>query len=101
MFTNRRNVLAASAAAGAIGLVPTLLHAASERHAVRPFRIDIPEAALVDLRRRLADTRWPERETVADDSQGVPLAMIQELVRYWQTDYDWRKIEARLNALPQ
>jgi hypothetical protein len=68
---------------------------------IRPFRIDIPEADLVDLKRRLAATRWPEKETVADDSQGVPLAMLQDLVRYWQTDYDWRKVEARLNALPQ
>jgi pimeloyl-ACP methyl ester carboxylesterase len=69
--------------------------------AIRPFRIDVPEQDLVDLRRRLAATRWPDRETVADDSQGVPLAMLQGLVRYWQTDYDWRNVEARLNALPQ
>src|SRR5687768_15271807 len=69
--------------------------------AVRPFSIDVPEAALVDLRRRIADTQWPERETVADESQGVQLATIQELARYWATDYDWRKVEARLNALPQ
>ena len=69
--------------------------------AIRPFRINIPEADLADLKRRLAATRWPEKETVADDSQGVPLAMLQDLVRYWRTDYDWRKVEARLNALPQ
>jgi pimeloyl-ACP methyl ester carboxylesterase len=69
--------------------------------AIRPFRINIPEDALVDLRRRLAATRWPERETVTDDSQGVPLAMMQELARYWAADYDWRKCEAKLNALPQ
>jgi pimeloyl-ACP methyl ester carboxylesterase len=68
---------------------------------VRPFRIDVPEEDLVDLRRRIAATQWPEKETVADESQGVPLATIQELARYWATDYDWRKCEAKLNALPQ
>src|SRR5215204_4512139 len=72
-----------------------------EEAAVRPFRIDVPEEDLVDLRRRIAATQWPEKETVADQSQGVPLAMIQELARYWATDYDWRKCEAKLNALPQ
>jgi pimeloyl-ACP methyl ester carboxylesterase len=72
-----------------------------EEAAVRPFSIDVPEAALVDLRRRIADTQWPERETVADESQGVQLATIQELARYWATDYDWRKVEAKLKALPQ
>src|SRR5918992_1324783 len=68
---------------------------------VRPFSIDVSEAALVDLRRRIAATQWPEKETVADESQGVPLATMQELARYWATDYDWRKCEAKLNALPQ
>src|SRR5215216_6678430 len=68
---------------------------------IRPFRVDVPEEDLVDLRRCIAATQWPERETVADESQGVPLAMIQELARYWATDYDWRKREAKLNALPQ
>ena len=68
---------------------------------VRPFRIDVPEEELVDLRRRIAATQWPEKETVADESQGVPLATIEELARYWATDYDWRKCEAKLNALPQ
>jgi pimeloyl-ACP methyl ester carboxylesterase len=72
-----------------------------EEVAVRPFSIDVPEEELVDLRRRIADTQWPERETVADESQGVQLAIIQELARYWATDYDWRKCEAKLNALPQ
>jgi pimeloyl-ACP methyl ester carboxylesterase len=69
--------------------------------AVRPFRIDVPEEALTDLRRRIAATVWPERETVDDTSQGVPLAMLQELARHWATDYDWRRCEARLGALPQ
>jgi pimeloyl-ACP methyl ester carboxylesterase len=72
-----------------------------EGDAIRPFRVNIPEEALADLRRRIAMTRWPDRETVSDESQGVQLATIQELARYWGTDYDWRKIEARLNALPQ
>src|ERR687889_840468 len=74
---------------------------AGEEVAVRDFHIDVPEEDLVDLRRRIADTQWPEKETVADDSQGVRLATIQELARYWATDYDWRKVEAQLHALPQ
>src|SRR5215216_1791318 len=72
-----------------------------EETAVRPFRIDVPEEDLVDLRRRIAATQWPEKETVEDQSQGVQLATIQELARYWAADYDWRKCEARLSALPQ
>jgi len=68
---------------------------------IRPFRVDIPDEALEDLRRRIAATNWPEKETVADQSQGVPLAMIQELARHWATDYDWRRCESTLNALPQ
>jgi pimeloyl-ACP methyl ester carboxylesterase len=67
---------------------------------VRPFRVDISDEAVDDLRRRIAAMRWPEKETVADQSQGVPLAMVQELTRYWATEYDWRKCEAALNALP-
>jgi len=73
----------------------------SSAGAIHPFHINMPEEALDDLRRRLAATRWPDRELVPDQSQGVQLATMQELVRYWQTDYDWRKVEARLNALPQ
>ncbi|CAA9227625.1 MAG: Epoxide hydrolase, partial [uncultured Actinomycetospora sp.] len=68
---------------------------------VRPFHIDIADEALEDLRRRIAATQWPEEETVTDHSQGVPLGMMQELASYWATDYDWRRCEARLNALPQ
>ena len=74
---------------------------APETQAVRPFRVNVPEAALADLRRRIAATKWPERETVSDDTQGVQLATMQKLAHYWATDYDWRKVEARLNALPQ
>ena len=68
---------------------------------VRPFRVNVPEAELTELRRRVEATRWPQREPVTDSSQGVQLATIQELARYWATDYDWRTCEARLNALPQ
>jgi pimeloyl-ACP methyl ester carboxylesterase len=71
---------------------------ASEIH---PFRVDVSDEALADLRRRIASTNWPEKETVTDQSQGVPLAMIQKLARHWMTDYDWRKCETKLNALPQ
>ena len=68
---------------------------------IRPFQVNIPEAQLADLRRRIKATRWPEKETVADATQGVQLATIQAVARYWATEYDWRKVEARLNALPQ
>src|SRR5262247_3189363 len=67
---------------------------------IRPFQIDVPQGELDELRRRVQATRWPERETVTDDSQGVPLALMQALADYWGTDYDWRKCEAKLNALP-
>ena len=97
----RRGLLAASVAAGAVGALPAVLHAATDNPAIRPFRVAIPKEDLADLRRRLAATRWPDRETVADRSQGVRLAAIKELVQRWQTDYDWRKAEAKLNAHPQ
>ncbi|BAY49402.1 haloalkane dehalogenase 2 [Scytonema sp. HK-05] len=74
---------------------------ATEDSAIRPFHVHVPQAALVDLRRRIAATRWSDKETVADQSQGVQLATMKELVRYWGTEYDWRKAEAKLNALPQ
>ena len=73
----------------------------SDKNAIRPLRLHVPESQLVELRRRVKATRWPERETVTDASQGVQLATMQKLARYWSTGYDWRKIEARLNALPQ
>src|SRR6201994_1631509 len=68
---------------------------------IRPFRVDMPEEAITGLRQHLAATRWPSRELVADRSQGVQLATLQELAQYWATDYDWRTCEAKLNALPQ
>ena len=74
---------------------------ASDKTAIRPFQVDFPKSELTDLRRRINATRWPEQELVTDGSQGVQLATIQKLANYWQTDYDWRKVEARLNALPQ
>jgi len=74
---------------------------ATDKTAIRPFRANVPDAELAELRRRINATRWPERETVADGSQGVQLATMQALARYWATDYDWRKIEAKLSALPQ
>jgi pimeloyl-ACP methyl ester carboxylesterase len=69
--------------------------------AIRPFEARVPEAQLDDLRRRIKETRWPEKETVADQSQGVPLATLQKLAEYWGTEYDWRRCEAKLNSLPQ
>jgi len=101
----RRGVLATSAAAGAASLLsahaPAAVDETNTSAAIRPFRINIPEAELVELRRRINATIWPERELVADESQGVQLATMQKLARYWTTDYDWRKVEAKLNSLPQ
>jgi hypothetical protein len=109
----RRAFLASSAAAGAFGLLPIdsfaysrdLPSAGSNTEAggdaIRPFHVSFPQADLADLRRRVAATRWPSRETVADPSQGVQLATMQKLADYWAKEYDWRKVEARLNALPQ
>src|ERR687894_2417364 len=69
--------------------------------AIRPFHVEVPEEELTELRRRIVATRWPSRELVPDRSQGVQLATVQELARYWAGEYDWRRCEARLNALPQ
>jgi len=99
------------AAAGSVGIlavVGLLLAAAPQAtgqsaadRSIRPFKIEVPQADLDDLRRRIRATRWPDKETVADRSQGIQLTKLQELVRYWGTEYDWRKVEARLNGLPQ
>jgi pimeloyl-ACP methyl ester carboxylesterase len=116
----RRSFLAAAAVAGAVSLIllasfgyaqtntqkePTGTQGETAtftaKAAIRPFHINIPEEALVDLRGRIAATRWPGKETVSDQSQGVQLATMRELARYWAIDYDWRKCEAKLNALPQ
>ena len=100
--TSTRRVGLAMLAATVIA-VPSATLAAAENPgtAIRPFRVNVPKADLADLRRRLAATRWPDKETVADQSQGAQLANLQELVRYWGTDYDWRNAEAKLNAFPQ
>ena len=74
---------------------------AADKNVIRPFHVNVPEAELTELRRRINATKWPERETVTDATQGVQLATIQALARYWGTEYDWRKVEARLKALPQ
>src|SRR5262249_36153832 len=73
----------------------------ADNAAIRPFHVTVPDAELTELRRRIKATKWPERETVTDASQGVQLATMQKLASYWATNHDWRKVEARLNALPQ
>ena len=87
-----------------ISIIPTTRSRAAsttdEREAIRPYNINIPEEALTDLRQRIKATRWPDKETVSDQSQGVQLATVQKLARYWSTDYDWHKCEAKLKALP-
>jgi pimeloyl-ACP methyl ester carboxylesterase len=98
----RRGILGMAAVgmvASAANLLPSQLAAAAD-DAIRAFCVNIPEAQLVDLRRRLAATRWPDQETVGDRSQGNQLGKLRDIVGYWGTDYDWRKVEARLNALP-
>ena len=92
---------AAVSIVAAASLFPIFQVRAAESDAIRPFRSNVPDEQLADLRRRIAATRWPDRETVNDQSQGAQLAKLQELVRYWGTEYDWRRCEARLNALPQ
>jgi pimeloyl-ACP methyl ester carboxylesterase len=97
----RRVVLAASAATAAASLLPAQLSAATDPTAIRSFRVHVPDGQLADLRQRILATRWPDRETVSDQSQGAPLDKLRQLVRYWGTGYNWRKLEAKLNALPQ
>src|SRR3984893_9560866 len=110
----RRTVLAGSAAAGAVSLLPVLVASGGDAlgqplkqgdsqmgtTAIRPFSFRAPDEELVDLRRRINATKWPDQEQVTDDSQGVRLATAQKLARYWATEHDWRKVEARLNAVP-
>ena len=85
---NPRSFLAASAAVAAASPLPAQIAADT---AIRPFRVNVPEADVTDLRRRIKETRWPERETVTDATQGVQLATTQKLAHYWATEYDWRK----------
>ncbi|MBX9843173.1 MAG: epoxide hydrolase [Xanthobacteraceae bacterium] len=101
---SRRRLLATAAmvaVAGAANLLPSPLVAAGLGDAIRPFRVSVPEHDLADLRRRITATRWPDRETVDDQSQGTQLGKLRPLVEYWGSGYDWRKAEAKLNALPQ
>ena len=98
-FARRADVLLAATAVGAASRES--IAAGNNDTAIRPFRVTIPEKELVELRRRISATRWPTNELVKDRSQGVQLATLRELARYWATDYDWRKAEAKLNALPQ
>ncbi len=97
---SRRDVLATSAAIGAAGLLSEHAAWAADGVTTRPFHITFPEADLIDLRRRIAATRWPDKETVNDASQGVQLAVIRRLAQYWANEHDWRKCEAKLNAVP-
>ena len=100
LSTTRRGFLAGSAAAGASLFLPATSHAEADASAISPFAIDVSGVAIDDLRQRLRSARWPEKETVSDDSQGVPLDRLQPLLEYWGSDYDWRKVESELNALP-
>lgn len=102
---DRRRLLGAAAsgiaALGVVSLLPTPSNAAAtDADAIRPFQVNVPEADLIDLRNRLARTRLPEKETVSDFSQGVPLKTIKQVLNRWQNGYDWRKAEARINAVP-
>src|SRR5471032_3049351 len=110
---SRRRFIAVAAAAAVAGSLSRLAFAETnqaitavsqssggDKTAIRPLHVHAPESQLIDLKRRINATRWPEHETVTDASQGVQLATMQKLARYWATDYDWRKVEARLNALP-
>ena len=96
-----REALAASAATAASSRVAKQARVETKSDAIREFHVNVPESELAELRRRINATRWPDRETVSDATQGVQLATTQALARYWATEYDWRKCEARLNALPQ
>src|SRR6516225_2734497 len=93
----RRGLLAAAT----VGAIVLPVPATAEDPSIRPFRVHVSDVDLADLKRRIAATRWPDKETVTDASQGAQLSKLQELVRYWGTGYDWRKVEAKLNALPQ
>lgn len=98
----RRNLLATAAVVSAVSILPSAFALAKGKgDEIRPFKFTVSDAQLHDLRRRIKSTRWPDRETVGDNSQGVQSATIEKLARYWVKDYNWRKVEARLNALPQ
>jgi len=102
-MTQKKSVLAGTIITGALTLQGTLSNAqgGTSVNAILPFQVKFPESDLADLKQRISATKWPERETVTDETQGVQLATMKKLAHYWATDYDWRKMEARLNALPQ
>lgn len=100
LAATRREILTAAAASGVLSLLPAKLRAASGSDAIRPFTVHFAESDLTDLRRRVLATRWPDREQVADTTQGVQLATAQKLARHWAKEYDWRKVEKRLNSVP-
>lgn len=100
MMTSRRTFMAGAATAGAAGLMPSMLRAETGSTAIRPFKINIPGADLAAMKRRIADTRWADAQPAPDDSQGVRRQTLEPLMRYWGGAYDWRQVEARLNALP-
>ena len=97
----RRELLAATAATAALSILPKPVRAATGGDESVPFKCAIPQKEVDELRRRVRATRWPDKETVSDRSQGAQLQRLKPLVEYWGTDYDWRKAEAKLNALPQ
>ena len=103
-----KSTLAKAVVSGALALQSTIADSqgtpvtnAGTDESIRPFHVHIPDADIMDLRKRLMATRWPDKETVADQSQGVQLSRLKELVKYWGTSYDWRKGEAKLNSFPQ
>ena len=95
---SRRDLLVVAAVTGVVTMMPSPLSA--ETGTVKPFRVHVPEEAIIDLRRRIAATRWPTPELVGDATQGVQLATMKKLASYWESEHDWRKVEARLNSLP-
>jgi pimeloyl-ACP methyl ester carboxylesterase len=99
--STRRELLAATVVGGALSLMPGSVSATAQDDKIRPFKVKIPQEELTDLHRRIVATRWPDKELVKDSSQGVQLDTARALAHYWAKDYDWRKCEARLNALPQ
>jgi len=101
MMASAKALPSSGSSAARAASAPAKTGAAADDTSIRPFHINIPDADLADLRRRVAATKWPERELVSDATQGVQLATTQKLAQYWATDFDWRKVEARLNALPQ
>src|SRR5215207_10790894 len=102
LSSTRRESATATVTSGAMRTIPGALHAAKTgSDAIRPFSFHAPQAELDELRRRIEATRWPEKEPLNDHSHGVPLATMQKLADYWVTEYDWRKVEAKLNSYPQ